>query len=249
MNWALAIGTLTAVIGFGSSDALAGASGIAVSLLMAITTFMATFVALHWKYSPPIDYVVNASLLALDLVFVASTSTKLLDGSWFPLLIALVITFLMVTWRKGEEIMDAVRIEVRQRTKEFIDRLKAERPFRLPGTAIVLGRMTRGVPSALSQNLKRNHVVHERILLVAVTMMEVPRVADEDRVAVKPISDEVVRVAIRFGFTEEPDAPAGLELAVTPRPNRGMRPRADGLLYRTRDDHPLGATARHGKMA
>jgi KUP system potassium uptake protein len=37
VNWLLAAATLGAVIGFGTSDALAGAYGIAVSLLMAIT--------------------------------------------------------------------------------------------------------------------------------------------------------------------------------------------------------------------
>ena len=77
VNWALAIGTLTAVIGFGSSEALAGAFGIAVSLLMAITTLMATFVALHWKHNPFVVYFVNGALLAVDLLFFASTSTKL----------------------------------------------------------------------------------------------------------------------------------------------------------------------------
>ena len=117
VNWALAAGTLAAVIGFGSSDALAGAFGIAVSLLMAITTLMATFVALHWKHNPLIVYAVNGSLLALDLLFFASTSTKLFDGGWFPLLIALVISFLMMTWRKGEELMDVVRLEVREHSK------------------------------------------------------------------------------------------------------------------------------------
>ena len=114
VNWTLAAATLAAVIGFGSSDALAGAYGIAVSLLMAITTLMATFVALHWKHNPILVYAVNGSLLALDLLFFASTSTKIFEGGWFPLLIAFVIAFLMLTWRKGEEIMDTVRLEVRE---------------------------------------------------------------------------------------------------------------------------------------
>src|SRR5262245_22416986 len=74
VNWALAFATLAAVMAFGSSDALAGAYGIAVSLLMAITTLMATFVALHWKHNPILVYGVNGSLLALDLLFFASTS-------------------------------------------------------------------------------------------------------------------------------------------------------------------------------
>jgi KUP system potassium uptake protein len=214
VNWALAAATLTAVIAFGSSDALAGAFGIAVSLLMAITTMMATFVALHWKFNRLIVYAVNGSLLALDLLFFASTTTKLADGGWFPLLIALVISFLMLTWRKGEEIMDKVRLEIRQRSGALIEQLKAERPFRIPGTAIVLGRMAQGVPLALSHNLKHNHVLHERILLVAVTMTETPRVADAERAAVTPISDDITRVELRFGFMEQPDVPKGLAVAV-----------------------------------
>jgi KUP system potassium uptake protein len=214
VNWTLAAATLAAVIGFGSSEALAGAFGIAVSLLMAITTLMATFVALHWKHNRFIVYAVNGSFLAVDLLFFASTSTKLLDGGWFPLVIAFVIAFLMLTWRKGEEIMDTVRLEVRQRSKDFVEHLKADPPIRLPGTAVVLGRMAKGVPLALSHNFKCNRVLHERLLLVAVTMAETPRVSDENRVEVNPISDGIARVELRFGFMERPNVPRGLEIAV-----------------------------------
>ena len=214
VNWALALGTLAAVIGFGSSDALAGAFGIAVSLLMVITTVMATFVALHWKYNPLIVYAVNGGFLVLDLLFFASTSTKLLDGGWFPLLIALVISFLMLTWRKGEEVMDAVRLEIRERSHEFIERLRRDPPLRLPGTAIVLGRMTKGVPLALSHNVNCNHVLHERVLLVAANATEVPYLPDEERVHVKPLAEGLTRVELRFGFMDEPSIPAALAIGV-----------------------------------
>ena len=213
VNWALAAATLAAVIGFGSSDALAGAYGIAVSLLMAITTLMATFVALHWKHNPVLVYVVNGSLLIIDLVFFASTSTKLFQGGWFPLLIALVIAFFMLTWRKGEEIMDKERLELREPSKQFIERLERDPPFRIPGTAVVLGRMAKGVPLALSHNFKCNHVLHENVLLVAVTTMETPRVTDEDRAVVTPISEGITRVELCFGFMEQPNIPRGLEVA------------------------------------
>jgi KUP system potassium uptake protein len=213
VNWTLVAATLAAVIAFGSSDALGGAYGIAVSLLMAITTLLATFVALHWKHNPFLVYAVNGSLLALDLLFFASASTKLRDGGWFPLLIALVIAFLMLTWRKGEEIMDKVRLEVRLRSQEFVEQLKSDPPFRIPGTAVVLGRMANGVPLALSHNFKCNHVLHQRVLLVAVTTMETPRVSDENRVVVTPISDDITRVELRFGFMEQPHVPKGLEVA------------------------------------
>jgi KUP system potassium uptake protein len=214
VNWLLAAGTLAAVIGFGSSDALAGAFGIAVSLLMVITTLLATFVALHWKHNPLIVYSVNGSLLALDLLFFASTATKLFDGGWFPLLIAFVISFLMLTWRKGEELMDAVRLEVRQRSQDFIEGLRRDPPHRILGTAIVLGRMAKGVPLALSHNVNCNHVLHEHVLLVAANVAEVPRMPDEERVLVRPLGEGLTRVEIRFGFMDEPNIPEALAVAM-----------------------------------
>jgi KUP system potassium uptake protein len=210
VNWALAVGTLAAVIGFGSSAALAGAFGIAVSLLMAITTLMATFVALSWKHNSLVVYAVNGGLLAVDMVFVASTSTKLGDGGWFPLAISFIIAFLMLTWRKGQEIMDKMRLQIREKSQDFVARIAANPPYRIPGTAVVLGRTAQGVPLPLTQNMKLNHVLHERVLLVAVEMTEAPRVADEHRVIIKPISE-----------------PADIT----------MRTRAGHLLYRTRDYH------------
>jgi KUP system potassium uptake protein len=214
VNWALAAGTLIAVIGFGSSDALAGAYGIAVSLLMVITTLMATFVALHWKHHPILVYAINGALLTLDLLFLASTSTKLFDGGWFPLLIAGVIAFLMLTWRKGEEILDLKRLEIRQRSSDFLARIREDPPVRIPGAAIVLGRMAKGVPLALSHNVRCNRVLQEKVLLVAVAITEQPRMSDGEHVVVTPISDDMTRVELRFGFMEQPDVPGGLDLAI-----------------------------------
>jgi KUP system potassium uptake protein len=214
VNWALAFATLAAVVGFGSSDALAGAFGIAVSLLMAITTLMATFVALHWKHNAVLVVVVNGSLLALDLLFFASTSTKLFDGGWFPLLIAVVIAFLMLTWRKGEAIMDVVRLQVRQRSADFIAGLNANPPLRLPGTSVVLGRMAKGIPLPLTQNLKHNHVLHEHVLIVAVTTAEKPRVPEDERIHTSPVCNGITRVDLCFGFMEQPDVPVALTSAM-----------------------------------
>jgi KUP system potassium uptake protein len=213
VNWALAFTTLAAVIGFGSSDALAGAFGIAVSLLMAITTVMATFVALQWKVSIWIVVLVNGSLLALDLLFFASTSTKLLEGGWFPLLIATVISFVMLTWRKGEWVMDSFRLVLRQSLEQFKAAIRSNPPIRLPGTAVVLGRLAQGVPLALSENLRHNHVLYEKVFLASVDVAEVPRVPEAERAVVTPIGDGLTRVALRFGFMEHPNVPQALGTA------------------------------------
>ncbi|MFZ0552988.1 MAG: KUP/HAK/KT family potassium transporter [Steroidobacteraceae bacterium] len=215
VNWALGALTLTAVIGFGSSDALAGAYGIAVSLLMAITTLMATFVALQWNYSVWVVALVNGSLLVIDLLFVASTSTKLIQGGWFPLLTAAMIAFLMLTWRKGEHIMEAFRRRLRQSLHEFAEAIQRDPPHRLPGTAVVLGRLKEGVPLSLTRNVKYNRVLHEHLLLVSASIAERPRVPAAERAVVTAVSTGVTRVDLQYGFMEQPDVPLGLREAVS----------------------------------
>ena len=106
INWLMAAATLTAVLTFGSSDKLAGAYGIAVSSLMSITTLLAALVALKWGYNPVAVFAVNGFFLAIDIVFLGANSVKLFEGGWFPLVLAGFVAFLMLTWRKGNILVE-----------------------------------------------------------------------------------------------------------------------------------------------
>jgi KUP system potassium uptake protein len=174
VNWLLAAGTLGAVIMFGSSDGLGGAYGIAVSMLMAVTTVLAALVALQWGYDPLLVAVVNGFLLIVELVFVAANATKLLAGGWFPLLIACVVAFLMLTWRTGYQMLEQQRSRMRQREDEFTDWVLESRPIRLPGAAAIFTAATSGIPLALTHHLRHNRVLHERMLLVSTTTTDGP---------------------------------------------------------------------------
>src|ERR1700737_4466851 len=153
VNWLLAAGTLGAVITFGSSGALGGAYGIAVSMLMAITTVLAALVALQWGYNPLAVAVVNGSLLVVELIFVAANATKLLAGGWFPLLLACVVAFLMLTWRTGHQLLERQRIGMRQREDEFVKWLFENPPVRLPGAAAIFSAGTSGILLALTHHV------------------------------------------------------------------------------------------------
>ncbi|PIU16374.1 KUP/HAK/KT family potassium transporter, partial [Methylobacterium sp. CG08_land_8_20_14_0_20_71_15] len=106
VNWLLAAATLTAVVVFGSPDAHAGAYGIAVSMLMGITTLLAALIALRWGYNPILVFAVNGAFLALDAVFFAANSVKLFEGGWFPLVLAGLVALMMLTWKKGNELVE-----------------------------------------------------------------------------------------------------------------------------------------------
>ncbi len=213
VNWLLAAVTLGAVLGFGSSDALAGAYGVGVSLLMAITTLLATFIALRWGYLPIVVLTVNGLFFLVDLVFFGANSIKFLEGGWFPLLLAAVIAFLMLTWRRGQQIVEAERAKLRQPVEEFRETLRTDPPYRIRGTGVFLSGARSAVPLLLTHHLKHNHVLHERVLLVTVVATETPRVPDEERVEVMPVADGIKRVILHYGFMESPDVPKGLRLA------------------------------------
>ncbi|WP_245302340.1 KUP/HAK/KT family potassium transporter [Bradyrhizobium sp. LTSP885] len=213
VNWLLAAATLGAVLAFGTSDALAGAYGIAVSLLMAITTLLAALVAIQWGYSPILVIAVNGFFFIIDLIFFAANSEKLMEGGWFPLLLAAAVAFLMMTWRGGVKLVEKARSKLRQPEEDLIETAVNKCQSRLPGTAVFLASAPNGVPLALTQFVKHNHVLHERVLLVTVLIEEAPRISDDDRASIVEIVPGITRIILHYGFMQYPTIYEGLKLA------------------------------------
>ena len=213
VNWLLAAATLGAVLHFGSSEALAGAYGIAVSLLMAITTLLAALVAIQWGYSPFIVIAVNGFFFAIDGIFFAANSVKLFEGGWFPLLLAAIIAFMMLTWRSGVKLVERARGALRQPEEDLIETAVNRCHARLAGTAVFLASTPKGVPLALTQFVKHNHVLHQRVVLVTVLIEESPHISDEDRAEVIEVIPGITRVILHYGFMQYPTIYEGLVLA------------------------------------
>jgi KUP system potassium uptake protein len=225
VNWLLAAATLTAVVVFGSSDALAGAYGIAVSALMGITTLLAALIALRWGYNPVLVVAVNGFFLAIDLVFFAANSVKLFEGGWFPLLLAGAVAFLMLTWMKGNHVLESVRQTMRMSEAAFLASLATHPPVTLPGTAAFLTAATEGIPMALGRLLERSRCLHERILLITVLYEEEPVIPTTERAQVTLVAQGIrkaiskytpgmERVVLRYGFMQTASIPEGLQCAV-----------------------------------
>ncbi|MBV9248592.1 MAG: KUP/HAK/KT family potassium transporter [Acetobacteraceae bacterium] len=212
-NWLLALATIAAVLFFGSSDALAGAYGIAVSGLMAISTFLAALVALRWGYNPVLVLLVNGALLLVDLLFFSSNALKFFQGGWFPLSIAGAVAFLMLTWRRGVQLVENARAAQRRPEEQFFAMLDQEAVCRVPGVAAFLSAATSGVPLSLSHFLRHARSLATRALLVSVISEEIPCVGKDRRAEVHRLRCEFDRVILRYGFMEWPDIPAGLRAA------------------------------------
>nr|WP_244535301.1 KUP/HAK/KT family potassium transporter [Methylorubrum salsuginis] len=215
VNWLLAAATLAAVLIFRSSDALAGAYGIAVSLLMAITTLLAGLVARKWGYALPAVIAVNGFFLLIDLIFLSANSVKIVEGGWFPLVLAGAVAFLMLTWRKGNTCMEDARINQRPSEPAFIERLRTDPPITLPGCAAFLSSATNGIPLPMVRVVDRLGALHARVLIVTALFEETPTVPPGERAEVSQITPDIRRVILRYGFMQSASIPEGLRCAVS----------------------------------
>ncbi len=202
INAVLAIATIGLVLGFGSSHNLAAAYGIAVSLTMLITTVLAAIVArLIWRWPVALVALVTGIFLTFDLAFATANMAKFAAGGWFPLLAGFVVFSLMASWRRGREVL-AARVSS-EPFEQFAAGLAAQRVPRVAGTAVFLSRRDT-TPPALRLNLKHNHVLHDRVVLLTVLLEDVPVLPDGERAEVEPLGDGFFRVFVRYGFQQYP---------------------------------------------
>jgi KUP system potassium uptake protein len=213
-NWGLMLCTLGIVVGFGSSAALAAAYGIAVTLTMAITVILLAMVARErWGWPTPLVIAVMGTFLIIDLAFVSANVLKITHGGWLPLAIGAAIFTLMTTWKTGRRIL-ADRLTSRSiPIEEFVAGLPRMEIARVPGTAVFMTAQPRGTPPALAHNLRHNKVLHEQVITLVVTVMQMPYVPDEERLWVRPMGHGIFDVALRVGFMEDLDVPRALQQA------------------------------------
>jgi KUP system potassium uptake protein len=214
INWALMVSTIAIVVGFGSSTALAAAYGIAVTLTMVITAILLHIVATErWRWPAGVAMLVTGIFLSIDLAFFGANALKIAHGGWLPLVIGALLFTVMTTWKTGRMIV-ARRLTARALPLEdFMARVTAKPPARVPGTAVFMTAQPKSTPPALAHNLRYNKVLHEHVITLTVATQPVPHVPAEDRVTVRSLGHGVFDLVVRYGFMEDPNVPEALALA------------------------------------
>ena len=212
VNWLIMAAVIWLVLEFRSSGALASAYGIAVIGTMLCTTLLGLIAYRRFGISTPVIIALFAWFLFLDVVFVGSNLLKVADGGWFPLAVGAIVLTLMLTWHKGRRLIVQQQGEEGLSEEQFLSRVRDGHPERVPGTAVFLTASDKGIPAALLHNLKHNHVLHMRVLLLTVVSDEHPRLREDERMSVTPLQKGFFRVQLRYGFMETPDVPRDLGL-------------------------------------
>jgi len=209
VNWALMIACIGLVLGFRSSDNMASAYGIAVTLTMLSTTVLFYFASRRlWGWSAVRAAVACSLFLVVETAFFAANLLKVLNGGWFPLAIGVVIFLLMATWKKGRQMLWLKLRPASMPLELFLDEVENNKQLhRVPGTALFMTANPEGTPIALLHNLKHNKVLHERNIMLTIVTDEVPVVPSEKRVKVDRLCPGFYRIIAHYGFMEEPNVP------------------------------------------
>ncbi|WP_075796538.1 potassium transporter Kup [Massilia putida] len=211
VNWLQMIAVMLAVVGFGSSDALGAAYGIAVTGTMLITTILTFFVIrFRWKYNLAVSLGATIFFLVIDATLFAANTLKFMQGGWFPLVVGMVLLIVMLTWETGSQRIAHNLEQDALQLAPFLESLFIEPPPRVAGTAVYFRRLGEGVPHAMLHNLVHNKILHERIVFVTVHTTNVPFVSDAERARVEPLGHDCFQVNLYYGFKDVRDIPYAL---------------------------------------
>jgi KUP system potassium uptake protein len=214
VNWLLMLVTVGLTVGFGKSDNLAAAYGIAVSATMLMTSAL-LFMAMReiWGWSVITAGAVAGVFFLVDAAFFAANLMKVAEGGYVPLILAALVYGIMLIWHIGATAVSARLQDAVVPVGAFMARIAEEAVPRVPGTAVFLTRTQRDVPPVMAWHVKHNRALHEKLLVLTVTTQSVPWVRDTERLTFEEIAPHFWRAAARYGFMERPDVPRLLQQA------------------------------------
>jgi KUP system potassium uptake protein len=219
VNWALATGVIALVLIFQSSSGLAYAYGVAVTGTFILNTLLFLVVSkAMWKTPTWKLAALGTLFLTVEVSFFLSNLYKLFHGAWLPLAAGLAVSTVMMTWRKGSEIVTTNRIEREGSLDDFLDELHKNKAAvkRVPGIAVFLNSGRETTPLAMRAEVEHNHTLHEKVLVASVEMASVPHVMRADRFVLNRLGHglfQVIHVHIRTGYQDEQNVPEALMLA------------------------------------
>ena len=214
VTMSLLVGVLLLVAMFRTSSALAAAYGIAVTTTMVVDGLLAAIVIWRlWRWPVWRVALLLTPLVCVDVTFLAANLLKVTEGAWAPLLFGAAMVLLILTWRRGTGILAQKTRRSEVPLETLLRSLQKSPPHTVPGTAVFLTSEPEFTPTALLHNLKHNKVLHEHNVVLTIITADTPRVRDEERVSMTTVSPQFSRVALKFGYMEQPNVPRALAIA------------------------------------
>ncbi|KAF2102937.1 potassium uptake protein [Rhizodiscina lignyota] len=214
-NWLLMVGTVIVTAVYNNTTSLGHAYGVCVIFVTFLTTNMVTIIAtvvwrLHWAVVLPIWLV----FVTLDGLYLSSALTKVPDGAWFTLLLAVILAAVFILWRYGKEQQWKSEEKGRMRMTQVVvkndsgnyrltDSFGGGDLTHIKGLAIFFDKGGDMVPQVFEEFLRKFEALPDVQALLHLRALSVPHVAEDEMVAVSQTSlRNCYRVMIRHGYND-----------------------------------------------
>ncbi len=205
INVTLGVACAMLVVTFRSSERLAAAYGLAVSV-----TMMATSIAFYLVVSRRLQWNPFAAIatligfLCVDGSFVLAGLPKFVDGGYVPIAICAAVTTIALTWLEGRRCVARSVREQMEPVEQFLNETYDQPLGHATGTMVFLSGDPQGIPFMSNHRWLRARAHHERIVLLTLSRVQAPYADPARRVKIERLSDRLVRVIANFGYMEPP---------------------------------------------
>ncbi len=214
INFILAIGTLSLVLIFRSSNGLAAAFGMAVNLVMLIVAILVMCVARQsWKWSLLKIALVFLPVILIDLIFLGANFHKIYEGAWIPLVFATLICIVMITWQRGVELLRAAFYKQKISLPDIIKQLDHSNLNYLEDlTTIFITDPDDDSGGSFLNYIKLNRILPKEVLIVSIIIENYPYVPNKKCFELAKLTKGVYNLNLHYGFMQSINVPKTLAL-------------------------------------
>ena len=168
-----------------------------------------------WRLSPFYVFLPWLTIACLDGTFLSSALTKVPDGAWFTITLALILATVFLVWRFGKEQQWGAEADDRFPTSHFVrispdnhqmqltERFQADPLSTIRGFGIFFDKAGETTPTVFSQFTIKLTAIPEVMVFVHFRPLEVPSVAAENRHSISRLAiPNCYRLVIRYGYND-----------------------------------------------
>ncbi|CAI0544507.1 unnamed protein product [Linum tenue] len=213
VNWLLMVACVAVTVGFQTTAGICNAYGMAVVMVMVITTsFLVLIMVMIWKVNLLLVVSFVATIGTTELAYLTSVLYKFPQGGYLPLTFAGVLMLIMYTWSDVQRRRH--HYELHHRISPDEDSIGAgatthQSLSRLPGIAVFHSdgdpAPLHGIPPVFKHYVANIPALHSVVVLVSIRTVHVARVRVEERMTfsrVGPPEMRMYRCVARYGYED-----------------------------------------------
>jgi KUP system potassium uptake protein len=206
INWMMLALSLSVTVGFQDTVTIGNAYGIAVVVVMLVTTFLtALVIVVVWQRSIILACIFFLVFGCIESLYLSSALFKVQQGGWVPLVLAGITMTIMYVWHYGTTKKYKFDLQNKVSMKWLLTLGPGLGIARVPGIGLIYTELVTGVPAIFSHFVTNLPAFHQVLVFVCMKSVPVPFVPPHERYLVGrvgPREFRMYRCVVRYGYKD-----------------------------------------------